>query len=113
MKKTICLCPIPIAGLLSVAACSESSDEPNLPVEPRAASASESTQQSACYWYDGERIPLTVDTEIRFVLVDASARSAPLSADHAAGDAFAEVNISTRIVPLAAARTAAPERKKM
>ncbi len=113
MKKTICLCPIPIAGLLSVAACSESSDEPNLPVETRAASASESTQQSACYWYDGERIPLTVDTEKRFVLVDASARSAPLSADHAAGDAFAEVTLSPRIVPLAAARTAAPDRKTM
>lgn len=108
MKKWI-LCSILAAGLLSASSCSVAIEEPNAPAETRAAIAPE----SAYYWYEGQKIQLTVDPDKKFVLVDASARPTLLGDKDAADQTFVEATLSPRIVPLATTRTTVPDRQWM
>ncbi len=108
MKKLIELICILIASVLIVPACTDAGEETAEPLPTRAATQTE----TAYYWYDGHRIPLRVDADKKFVLVDAADAMpvSPLSTDASSEQTLRDVALSPSIVRLTQTRAAAPER---
>ena len=107
MKKLINYSFILAMSLTLGSACTDIVEETTEPIETRAVTDTETSY----YWYDGQKIPLTVDTDKKFVLVDASAEPMLFSAGASSEQAFADVSLSPSIVKLPRMRAAATEPK--